>query len=92
MTATQTRIRASSDVCLRQAGEEGILYDTRHHKVHIINSTAAFIWQCCEETGDRDEILNALVRRFDVEMDLAEQDLDQILTTFRELELIDLTC
>jgi hypothetical protein len=89
MATAEQRIRTSSEVCLRQAGDEGILYDTKQKKIHVINATAAFIWQCCEETGDREQVLDAVVRRFGVGADVAARDVDEILEVFRELGLVD---
>ena len=32
-----------------QVGDEGILYDDRRDRIHVLNSTGSWIWEQCEQ-------------------------------------------
>jgi hypothetical protein len=81
-------VQVQEGVHLRQAGDEGILYDTAHRKVHVLNSTASFVWELCRESNSRLQISERLSQRFEVESAEARSDVDEILRIFTELELV----
>jgi hypothetical protein len=82
------RLAAKTGVHLRDAGQEAILYDTYGRKVHVLNSTAAWIWKLCSEGKNRSEISTALSERYGLTTAAAEADVDEMIGTFTALELL----
>jgi hypothetical protein len=71
-------------------GEEFMLYDEPHDRVHVLNRTARFIWDLCDGTRTGEEILARVRQHFDGsrEKDPAA-DVQMILAVFRKKKLIE---
>ncbi len=44
------------DLTIEELRGETIVYDSRNHKAHCLNRTAAAVWQCCDGNRDVEEI------------------------------------
>ena len=51
--------KRDADVTLQRVGQEAILYDRRHGRAHVINSSAARVWELCDGHASIDEIIHA---------------------------------
>lgn len=72
-----------------QMGNEWMLYDTQEGAVHVINSTAAFIWQLCDGSNSIEDIKKELMQSYDVADDTElDKDIDKILNHFDELGVL----
>jgi PqqD family protein of HPr-rel-A system len=79
----------SSDVTLQRVGQEAILYDRRHGRAHVINDSAARIWDLCDGSATLDEIAGAFAASYGMPAASVHDDVVRILTTFRELRVLD---
>jgi len=89
MKENSAQFRVNPGIHLRETGGEGILYDTQHKKVHILNDTASYIWRACCENQRHDEISVGVSEVYDVPLETARTDVEETLRTFAELELIE---
>ena len=59
------------------------------HGIIALSETAAFVLNKMEKPITREELIEVLLSEYDVERETVESDLDSILRTFLELELIE---
>ena len=55
----------SKDVSLQRVGDEAILHDRRNGRAHVINESAARIWDLCDGQHTLDQIAFNLVDKND---------------------------
>lgn len=74
------RYRASDDVISSNVGDEIILLHTESDKAFGLDDTSAFVWGLIADEGKtRDQIVSELTNHFDVGIDRAMADLDDLL-------------
>lgn len=78
MTDTQ-RYRRSPSTRFRKVFEEGLLLDQEVARLHVLNPTAAFLWDLLAQPRTRDELLDALLDEFDVDPETARRDIREFL-------------
>ena len=59
------------------------------NQIMSLNETGAFLWGLMENGADRETLVEALAREFEVDRQTAEKDMDAFLTQLREKALID---
>ena len=89
MTADQGTVgeRARPDVTLQRVGPEAILHDTRNGQAHVINASAARVWELCDGRPI-DELLAAFAEPYSLAPDAVRADVERVLAGFRELGLL----
>ena len=86
---TERRFRPRiSGVITREVDGDLLLLDTEADLIHRLNRTARLVWQGCEETRSADEIAQLLVEEYEVEQDIAMEDVVTTLKRLRALKLI----
>ncbi len=55
----------------------------------LLNSVSAFIWEQLQSPISREDLLSALLEKYDIDEASAAEDLDAVLAQFKQLELID---
>lgn len=73
----------ASHVAQRLVGGELVLYDGKRQRVHVLNSTAAFIWAECDGKHGQADIVAALAERYPEHGDELEGDVARVLGVFR---------
>jgi hypothetical protein len=81
--------RPSTDVTLQRVGNEAILYDRRNGRAHVINSSAARIWDLCDGRATVDEITGAFAAAYAMPVADVSADVAAILATFHELHVLE---
>jgi pyrroloquinoline quinone biosynthesis protein D len=76
-------------VTLQRVGGEAILYDRQNGRAHVINSSAARIWELCDGRATVEEITGAFAAAYALPASDVRADVASILTTFRELRVLD---
>lgn len=76
-------------ILTRRMGEEWMLYDSEKGDIHVINSTAEFVWRLCDGTHKTSEIQHQVQETFDVPdgVDVIK-DIDGIIEKFRDLGVL----
>jgi hypothetical protein len=74
----------------RKTGDEWVLYDTEKKSVHIVNSTAEFVWSLCDGTHTLKDIADRMRDTFNVPegADL-EKSVDEIIRNFSDLGIME---
>jgi len=80
---------ARQGLAYRRLVDGGMIYDADHQQVHHLNSTAAHIWEACQQGCRCGEIARELQRLYAVEPDQARVDVEGILAEFAAVRLVD---
>jgi len=73
----------------RQLGDETVLYDSENGDVHIINTTAEFVWNLCDGSHSLDEIEQRIRETSEVpEEATVREDLENIIQSFNDLGVL----
>lgn len=82
--------KARTDLTLQEVGSEGMLYDRRGERIHILNVTALAIWKACDGKRDIEAIEQAVSRRFSrLQGHDIRGDIERLLTEFEERGLLE---
>jgi hypothetical protein len=68
---------------------ELLVFSERSQTVFTLNTTAAFIWFCCEKQMNLADIARELSKTFNVNIPRAESDIKTVINQWMSLELID---
>lgn len=80
--------RRISDLVAHEVDREFVLLDAKTDRVHRLNATASAIWRTVDEARCDDEIAARLVEEFDVEWNVALDDVRATLGRMAALSLI----
>jgi hypothetical protein len=76
-------------VCREEEWDDVLLFNPDTGKIKVANPTAFFIWQLCDGTRTRADVLQALERAFDtVDRQVLAQDLDAFVEDLENQGLI----
>jgi hypothetical protein len=78
---------ARSDVTLQRVGREAILHDSKNGKAHVINGSAAQLWELCDGRPI-DELVADFGAVFGRGPDVVAEDVKRTLASFEGLGLI----
>ncbi len=78
---------ARSDVTLQRVGREAILHDSRNGQAHVINGTAAQLWELCDGRP-LDELVAAFAAVYGREPQTVSEDVRRTLASFDSLGLL----
>jgi hypothetical protein len=79
----------STDVSLQRVGQEAILHDRRNGRAHVINESAAQIWELCDGQSTLDQIVNAFAAAYALPAADVQADVQYILAKFHELRVLE---
>lgn len=85
----ETRPIRKKGILERSIGEERMLYDTLQKTVHVLNSTAHFLWQRCDGNHSIDEIATEAATTYSVPINVAREDIKECLTALQGMSLIE---
>lgn len=75
-------------VWLRRSGAEVALFDQERGAVHLMNDSAAAIWDLCDGRTDPEEMIEAICTISGVPREVVVDDVERILAEFAEAGLI----
>lgn len=78
----------SPEVTLQRVGNEAILHDRRNGRAHVINQTAARIWELCDGQADLDQVVAAFAVGYELAPADVRDDVVYILGKFRDLRVL----
>ena len=81
-------MKPRADLAIENADGEFIVLDKAAGKIHQLNSTASFVWNCMSDGLAIDEIASMLAEEFDVEPKTALSDAEAALAQFEGLALV----
>jgi hypothetical protein len=77
------------DVSLQRVGQEAILHDRRNGRAHVINESAAQIWELCDGQHTLDQIVSAFAAAYALPEADVQADVQYILAKFHELGVLE---
>lgn len=78
----------SPEVTLQRVGSEAILHDRRNGRAHVINESAARLWDLCDGQATLEQIVGAFAAAYQLAPADVHDDVVYILTKFRELRVL----
>jgi len=78
----------SEDIIWRRIGEDIVVIKDDGQSTHILNKTAAFIWELCDGKRNVDEIAASLFKRFDVSPEEARADTRETIETLKRAGIV----
>lgn len=87
-TYLDAAIRRRSEINLQEVGREAILHDQRLGKAHVINGSAARIWELCDGR-DLASLVGTFAGLYGQSPDDVRADVERVLASFRSLDLLE---
>jgi uncharacterized protein YaiI (UPF0178 family) len=84
------RLRRADNVICREIDNEIVVITDNGLAVHVLNKTAARIWEMCSGDFGPDEIVAKLCERYDVSPEKARADVKNVLAKMMEKGLLKL--
>jgi hypothetical protein len=72
----------------RRIGDDIVVISDDGLATHVLNKTAALIWELCDGTNGIDEIAARLTERFDVSEEEVKADVQEIIDKLLKLEIL----
>ncbi len=82
------RVIQASNVISRRIGDDIVLIKDDGQATHILNKTAAAIWELCDGEHSLDDIATWLCERFDVGYQEARADTEEIIDRLIQVEML----
>lgn len=86
---TVNRMAQAEDVIWRRIGDEVVVIKDDGLATHVLNKTAAHIWEMCDGGCTVDEITTNLCERFDVSYEVASVDVREIIEKLTQLGIMN---
>jgi hypothetical protein len=85
---TEGRITRVEDTIWREIDDEVVVIKEDGTAVHVLNKTAARIWEMCSGDLGPDEIAGKLCERYDVSLEKASTDVRNVMAKMVEIGLL----
>jgi len=79
----------NKDVALQRVGQEAILHDRRNGRAHVVNESAAQIWELCNGQNTLEQIVSAFAAEYGLPAADVQADVQDILAKFHELRVLE---
>jgi hypothetical protein len=86
--AGEPRPQRRPDVTYRTIDGETVILNRQEGRLHQLNPTASFIWNCCDGTLKIDEIADRLANAYEIDSITGRKDVEEILSKLRSLNLL----
>jgi hypothetical protein len=84
-----SRVAQAEDIIWRRIGDEIVVIKDDGLSTHVLNKTAAWIWEMCDGKREIDEITSQLCERFDVSFEEAHADVEEIIEKLTQVGIIN---
>ena len=81
--------RQCDDIVEERLDHEAILVDRRSGHIHRLNETAMGVWRSCDGQRTTRQIAKQMTDVYDVDFEDALDHVDQLVTRFAELNLLE---
>ena len=87
--SSQDRPRRRADIVLQDVGGEAILIDPRTDEAHVLNGSAARLWQLCDGERTLDQLAAEFGAIYDLSAADVADDVREVLGELAKLKLIE---
>ena len=78
-----------SNLNWRTIDGETLILNREEGRLHQLNPTASFIWDCCDGNSNIEEIVNRLAGAYEVDDRTACKDVEEVLFNLRSSKLLE---
>jgi Coenzyme PQQ synthesis protein D (PqqD) len=78
-----------SDLNYRTINGETLILNREEKRLHQLNPTASFIWDCCDGNATIAAIIDRLTRAYEVDASTARKDVETVLLNLRSSSLLE---
>ena len=82
------RMVKAEDIIWRQIGDETVVIKDNGLSTHVLNRTAAYIWELCDGTRDVENITARMCERYDVPSERAHTDVKYTIAKLFKIGLL----
>lgn len=82
------RVVQAKDVIWRKIGDEIVVIKDDGLSTHVLNKTAAVIWDMCENACGVEEIARGISERFDVSYEQAVADVSETVEKLLQVDIM----
>jgi hypothetical protein len=86
-SADKWRPKRRSDLTYRTIEGEAVILNREEGRLHQLNRTASFIWDCCDGTATISEIVNRFIDAYEIDSVTARQDVTTVLSQLQNSNL-----
>ena len=76
--------KIKENVYIREINDEKVIYDMQNEQVHLLNSTASFIFELCDGSNTKDDIMNCMIDCYEVSNEKAAEDIDNVIKDLKK--------
>jgi len=87
--AGEPRPKRRSDLNYRTIEGETVILNRKEGRLHQLNPTASFIWDCCDGGSNIADIIDRLAGAYEVDFSTARKDVEEILLNLRSSHLLE---
>jgi hypothetical protein len=77
-----------SDLNYRTINGETLILNREEKRLHQLNPTASFIWDCCDGNSNIAGIIDRLTATYEVDAGTARKDVEEVLSNLRSSNLL----
>ena len=85
----ENRVDKVQDIIWRRIADEVVVIKDDGLSTHVLNKTAAHIWELCDGKHGTDEIVDSLYERFDVAYEQASADAKEIIGQLIQIGILN---
>jgi hypothetical protein len=75
-------------ISVQRIGDETVLHDAERQQAHVVNQSAAWVWEHFDGIRSTDDIADQLAREFEIPVEAARSDVSAVTDAFRRLGLL----
>lgn len=83
------RVSQADNVIWRRIGDDIVAIKDDGGSMHVLNKTAAFVWERCNGERNVDEIASQLCEHFDVSLEEAQADTREIVEKLTQVGIMN---
>ena len=87
--ADERRPKRRGDLNYRSIDGETLILNRQDGRLHQLNATASFIWDCCDGNSNLADIVDRLAGAYEVDPNTARKDVEEILSNLRNSSLLE---
>ncbi len=73
---------------IQKLDEKAVIFDSEESILYTLNETATFIFQKLRRGLDKEQIIQALVKKYQIEEKRASEDVDEFIFALKEKKII----
>lgn len=88
-SAGEPRPKRRADLNYRTIDGATLILNREAGRLHQLNPTASFIWDCCDGNSNLAEIVDRLAGAYEVDSNTARRDVEEVLSSLQSSKLLE---